>query len=67
MRKSHRAGEGQDARIEVEIDEIYDTIANVTVRSAIYREYVQLARTRSGWKIVNTLWQRTAGGGDAAE
>lgn len=59
--------EGQDARIEVEIEEIYETIANVTVRSAIYREYVHLIRTGSGWKIVNTVWQRTAGGGDATE
>jgi Putative lumazine-binding len=62
-----RLREGQDARIEVEIEEIYDTIANVTVRSVIYREYVHLIRTGSGWKIVNTVWQRTAGGGDAAE
>jgi hypothetical protein len=62
-----RLREGQDARIQVEIEEIYDTIANVTVRSAIYREYVHLIRTGSGWKIVNTVWQRTERVGDAAE
>jgi hypothetical protein len=33
-------------------------IANVTVRSAIYREYVQLVRTSRGWKIANVLWDR---------
>ena len=23
-----------------------------------YFEYVQLARTKDGWRVVNTLWQR---------
>jgi hypothetical protein len=32
-------------------------IANVTVHSTVYIEYVQLVRTRHGWKIVNALWQ----------
>ena len=45
-----------DRRIEVEVEDVYGTIANVTVRSAVYREYVQLVRTPDGWKIVNTLW-----------
>ena len=31
--------------------------AIATVRSAVYREYVQLVRTPDGWKIVNTLWE----------
>jgi hypothetical protein len=31
----------------------------VTVRSAVYREYVQIAQTAEGWKIVNTLWDWT--------
>jgi hypothetical protein len=48
-----------DRRIEVEVEDVYDTIANVTVRSAVYREYVQLALTPEGWKIVNTLWEWT--------
>ena len=54
-----RARDPGDRRIEVEIHEVYGTIANVTVRSAVYREYVQLARTGEGWRIVNTLWQWT--------
>ena len=48
-----------DRRIEVEVEDVYGTIANATVRSAVYREYVQLVRTPHGWKIVNTLWEWT--------
>jgi hypothetical protein len=48
-----------DRRIEVDVEDVHGAIANVTVRSAVYREYVQLARTREGWRIVNTLWQWT--------
>jgi hypothetical protein len=48
-----------ERRIEVEVEDVYDGIANVTVRSAVYREYVQLAHTEDGWKIVNALWQWT--------
>jgi Putative lumazine-binding len=54
--KSHDPG---DRRIEVDVEDVYGAIANVTVRSAVYREYVQLARTKDGWRIVNTLWQWT--------
>lgn len=42
---------------EIDVEDIYGTIANVTVRSAVYREYVGLVRTLEGWKIVNALWQ----------
>src|SRR5437870_6829249 len=48
-----------DPGIRVDVVEVYDTIASVTVHSAIYREYLHLVRTRNGWKIVNALWQRT--------
>ena len=48
-----------DRQIEVEVEDVYGTIANVTVRSAVYREYVQLVRTPEGWKIVNALWEWT--------
>jgi hypothetical protein len=54
-----RARDPGDRRIEVEVHEVYGTIANVTVRSAVYREYVQLIRTSDGWRIVNTLWRWT--------
>jgi len=48
-----------DRRIEIEVEDVHGAIANATVRSAVYREYVQLVRTLEGWKIVNTLWELT--------
>ena len=47
-----------DRNIEVEVEHVHREIANVTVRSAVYVEYLQLVRTREGWKILNALWQR---------
>ena len=44
----------------VEVVESYDRIATVVVRSDVYREYLHLARTRDGWKIVNALWAFTS-------
>jgi Putative lumazine-binding len=57
-----RVPEGGDPRIQVQVEDIHDTIANVTVRSSVYREYLQLVRTEGGWKIANALWQRTQEG-----
>jgi Putative lumazine-binding len=51
-------GQG-DRRIEVEVEDVYGGIANVTVRSTVYREYLHLVRMGEGWKIVNALWQWT--------
>ena len=48
-----------DRRIEVEVEDVHGTIANATVRSAVYREYVHLVLTPEGWKIVNALWEWT--------
>ena len=47
-----------DRRIEVDVEHVHHEIANVTVRSAVYVEYLHLVRTHQGWKIVNALWQR---------
>ena len=47
-----------DRRLEVEVDHVHREIANVTVRSNVYVEYLHLVRTPEGWKIVNALWQR---------
>ena len=46
-----------DRGLEVEVEHLHREIANVTVRSAVYVEYLHLVRTREGWKIVNALWQ----------
>jgi hypothetical protein len=48
-----------DRRIEVEVEDVHGSIASATVRSAVYREYVQLVRTPDGWQIVNALWELT--------
>ena len=58
-----RRGEGKedaaDRTLDIEVEDVYDDIASVTVCSAVYHEYVQLVRTRDGWKIANALWQPT--------
>jgi Putative lumazine-binding len=48
-------------RIEIEVEDVLGDLANVTVRSAVYTEYLHLARTSAGWKIVNDMWQHTPG------
>jgi putative lumazine-binding protein len=45
-------------RFDVTVDHVHDTIANVTLVSVPYVDYLQLVRTGNGWKIVNVLWQR---------
>ena len=58
-----RRGEGKedaaDRTLAVDVEDLYGDIAAVTVRSAVYHEYLHLVRTRSGWKIANGLWQPT--------
>jgi ketosteroid isomerase-like protein len=58
-----RAGEGKadsaDRTLDVEVEDLYGDIASVTVRSAVYHEYLHLVRTRDGWRIANALWQLT--------
>ena len=51
-------GEG-DRGIEMQVVDAYGGIASVVVRSTVYREYLHLALTRDGWKIVNALWRWT--------
>jgi len=48
-----------DRRIEIRIDDVHGAIASVTARSAVYVDYLHLARTRAGWRIVNALWNWT--------
>ena len=43
--------------IDVRVVEVCEEIATVIVHSNVYREYLHLARTREGWKIVNALWR----------
>jgi hypothetical protein len=43
--------------IDVRVVEVCEEIATVVVHSNVYREYLHLARTHEGWKIVNALWR----------
>ena len=47
---------GDPGEIDVQVVEIYGRISTVVVHSSVYREYLHLARTSGGWKIVNALW-----------
>jgi hypothetical protein len=49
-----------DRRIVIHVDHVYGDIATVTVTSAVYVDYLQLVKTRGGWKIVNALWDSVA-------
>jgi hypothetical protein len=56
------AGQGkrrdpEKREIDVRVVEVCEEIATVVVHSNVYREYLHLARTREGWKIVNALWR----------
>jgi ketosteroid isomerase-like protein len=55
------AGEGADdagdRQIEIDIEDADRDIASVTVRTAVYYEYLHLVRTGDGWRIANALWQ----------
>jgi hypothetical protein len=47
----------EERGIQIRVDDVSVSIAAVTVHSTVYTEYVHLARTTHGWKIVNTLWR----------
>lgn len=63
MLKLTAEGEGREAAagrtldIDVEIEDVSEDIASVTVRTAVYHEYLHLVRTPDGWKIANALWR----------
>ena len=48
-----------DRRIDIEVEDVHRAIASVTVRTAVYHEYLHLVRTRDGSKIANALWEPT--------
>ena len=51
-----RRGDPAQRTFSVEVDEVHETIATARVHSVPYREYLHLARTADGWRIVNALW-----------
>jgi|SRR5918996_6318756 hypothetical protein len=48
-----------DPKVDIRVDDVYGSIASVTVNSAPYHQYLHLVRTQAGWKIANALWQWT--------
>ena len=44
-------------QFDIEVVDIRDDIASVTVRSTIYHEYLHLVRTDEGWQIIHSLWR----------
>ena len=55
-----------DRAIRIDIAAVSGDIASVIVHSAVYIEYVLLARTGDGWKITGTLWRWSPGHGPRA-
>lgn len=56
-RRGEGKGDAADRRLDIEVADVFEDIASVTVRSAPYYEYLHLVRTRDGWKIANVLFQ----------
>ncbi len=52
-------GDGADRQVDVTVEDVYEEIASVTVRTAPYYEYLHLVRTSEGWRIANVLWRAT--------
>jgi len=49
--------DGTDRWLDVEVEDVCEDIASVTVRSAVHHEYLQLVRAPDGWKVANALWR----------
>ena len=49
--------DGADRSLDIEVEDATEDTASVTVRSAVYHEYVHLVRTADGWKVANALWR----------
>lgn len=63
LRELVREGSGREDKtddpIDVEVCDVHSMIASAVVRSRQYREYLHLAKTPDGWRIVNAFWQFT--------
>ena len=51
--------DGADRSLDIRVEDATEDTASVTVRSAVYHEYVHLVRTPDGWRIANALWRYT--------
>jgi hypothetical protein len=71
MVEATRQGRGRqrdvpDRAIRIDVASVSGDIASVIVHSAVYVEYVLLARTGDGWRITGTLWRWADGSGPRA-
>lgn len=55
-----------DRAIEIDVLGVSGDIACAAVHSAVYVEYVLLARTVDGWKITAAIWRWATGNGPRA-
>jgi hypothetical protein len=55
-----------DRAIRIDIAAVSGDIASVVVHSAVYVEFVLLARLADGWRITGTLWRWADGHGPRA-
>ena len=55
-----RRGEGEtdrgSGRLDIDVVDVHQDIANVVVHGGVYHEYLQLIRIGDDWKIANALW-----------
>jgi len=56
-----RTSDPAERELSVEVVEVSDGIATVVVHSYMYVDYLHLAATREGWRIVNALWRYVDG------
>lgn len=59
VRHGGGAEDRTDDPIEVHVADVHHDIAAVVVRSREYCEYLHLARTPEGWRLVDAFWQDT--------
>jgi hypothetical protein len=55
-----------DRAIRIDVAAVSGDIASAIVHSAVYVEFVLLARTSNGWRITGTLWRWAEGHGPRA-
>lgn len=55
-----------DRAIRIDVAAVSGDIASAIVHSAVYVEFVLLARTSAGWRITATIWQWATGHGPRA-
>lgn len=61
-----RSRDVPDRAIRIDVAGVSGDIASAIVHSAVYIEYLLLARTSDGWRITDALWRWADGNGPRA-